>query len=175
MPTRRDLYRIGTTLLGGVVAFGLAIPGVAYVLDPLRRKAGAGARFDLTRLSALPVGEPRPFPIIAEKTDSWVKYPPEAVGTVWLLRQPEGAEKPVIAFTGECPHLGCAIGLADGGKTFLCPCHMAKYALNGRRKNLVSPRDMDTLDVELTGSPDPLVSVTFQRYRNLLTEKIPLV
>ena len=31
------------------MSLGLAIPGVAYVLDPLRRKGGAGTTQKLTR------------------------------------------------------------------------------------------------------------------------------
>ena len=39
---RRDFYRLGTIALGNLVALVLAVPGVAYLLDPLRRKVEAG-------------------------------------------------------------------------------------------------------------------------------------
>ena len=60
------------------------------------------------------MGVPRSFAIIKDRTDAWVKYPSEPVGSVWLVRQPAGAKPEVIAFTAECPHLGCAINLSDG-------------------------------------------------------------
>jgi menaquinol-cytochrome c reductase iron-sulfur subunit len=175
MPSRREFYRVGTLILGGAIKLGLAVPCVAYLLDPIFRKGGSGSKFDLTRLNSLQVGEPRSFPIIAEKADSWVKYPPEPIGTVWLVRQPEGSPQRVLALTGECPHVGCAIGLADGGKSFVCPCHMAKYNLKGERQNLVSPRGMDTLEVTLSEGEDPMVSVHFQRFRPQTKEKTALV
>ena len=42
MMNRRDFYRIGTIALGNLVALVLAVPGVAYLLDPLRRKREQG-------------------------------------------------------------------------------------------------------------------------------------
>ncbi|MFO0908526.1 MAG: Rieske 2Fe-2S domain-containing protein [Isosphaeraceae bacterium] len=175
MWTRRDLYRYGSWLLGGAMSLGLAIPGVAYVLDPLRKRGESGTTQRLTRLSALKVGEPQSFAVIAERQDAWVKYPPEPIGTVWLVRQPEGAKPPVIAFTAECPHLGCAIVQAPDAKSFICPCHRSIFDLKGKPQNDLSPRSMDTLDVELTTDDDPAVVVRFTRFRTQTKEKIPLV
>ena len=91
-----------------------------------------------------------------------MKYPSEPVGSVWLIRQPAGAKPEVIAFTAECPHLGCAINLAADGKSFLCPCHTSAFDFEGKPQNQVPPRPMDRLDVELTADPDPKVRVKFQ-------------
>jgi nitrite reductase/ring-hydroxylating ferredoxin subunit len=174
MPTRRDFYRFGSVVLSGLITLGLALPGVAYVLDPLRRKSRDGAKRELTRLSGLHVGVPKSFAIIDERTDAWVKYPPEPVGSVWLIRQPEGSDPQVIAFTGTCPHLGCSISLGDDKKSFVCRCHMAKFNLKGDAANPVPPRPMDTLEVELTEDDDPAVVVRFARFRTQSKEKIPL-
>ena len=53
------------------------------------------------------------LPIIEATKDAWVTYPSEPLGSIWLVRLPEGAEPPLTAFTAECPHLGCAITLAS--------------------------------------------------------------
>ena len=124
--TRRDFHRYGSIVLGGLVKLALAVPAVAFLVSPLRKKnaaTGEDAFETLTSLSQLAVGVPRSFAIIRDRTDAWVKYPSEPAGSVWLIRQPAGAKPEVIAFTAECPHLGCAINLAEGGKSFLCPCH----------------------------------------------------
>jgi menaquinol-cytochrome c reductase iron-sulfur subunit len=175
MLSRRDFYRLGSMALGAALSLGLAIPGVAYVLDPLRRKGSEGSKQRLARLGQLKEGVPKSFAIIAERRDAWVKYPPEPVGTVWLVRQPEGADPPVVAFTAECPHLGCAISLDPEGQGFECPCHRARFALSGEALNPVPPRGMDRLEVELTDEDDPTVVVHFRRYRTQLKEKVPLV
>ena len=89
-----------------------------------------------------------------------------------LYRGDSSAE--VIAFTAECPHLGCAINLSADGKSFLCPCHASAFDFDGKPRNQVPPRPMDRLDVELTAEPDPKVRVKFQRFRTLAQERIPL-
>lgn len=157
------------------MTIGLSVPGVAFLLDPIRRKSGRVITQELARLSSLKVGEPRSFAIIAERRDAWVQYPREPVGLVWLVRQPEGGPKPVVAFTAECPHIGCQIGLTDDTQGFVCPCHRAEFDFQGKKKNAVAPRGMDTLEVELTQDEDPAVIVHFQRFRTQQPEKVPLV
>ena len=174
---RRDLYRYGTIALGNLVALVLAVPGVAYLIDPLRHKQRAGDFDPLTRLGQLDEGVPQAFPIIDERQDAWVKYPREPVGSVWLIRQPAGAKEPVIALSAECPHLGCAVNLSADGKSFLCPCHTSNFAFDGKPLNQVPPRPMDRLEVKLSdgSSPNSEVQVKFQRFRTQSEEKIPLV
>lgn len=171
---RRDFYRYGTIVLGNLVALTLAVPGVAYLLDPLRRKPKQGDYQELATLSELTVGVPKSVSIIEERQDAWVKYPREPVGSVWLIRQPASSKTPVIALSAECPHLGCAVNLGADGVSFFCPCHTSSFALDGAVKNAVPPRPMDTLDVQLSNDPDPKVKVKFQRFRAQSEEKIPL-
>jgi menaquinol-cytochrome c reductase iron-sulfur subunit len=173
--TRRDFYRLATIALGAVIGMVLAVPGVGFLLSPLRRRGRQDAFETLTRLSQLDVGVPRWFVIIEDRRDAWVKYPREPVGAVWLIRQPRGSKAPVIALTSECPHLGCAVNLTADGKSFLCPCHTSAFDLEGMQKNAVPPRPMDRLDVELTAGDDPEVRVKFQRFRTQSEEKVPLV
>jgi menaquinol-cytochrome c reductase iron-sulfur subunit len=173
--TRRDLYRYATAGLGALMGLVLAVPGVAYIASPLRAKGRDESFETLTRLNQLDVGVPRSFSIIQDRRDAWVKYPREPVGSVWLVRQPAGSDPPVLAFTSECPHLGCAVNLAADGKGFLCPCHTSAFDLNGTPKNQVPPRPMDRLEVEPLKGNDPEVRVKFQRFRTQSEEKIPLV
>jgi menaquinol-cytochrome c reductase iron-sulfur subunit len=171
---RRDFLGLVTAALGGLLTATLAIPGVAYLLSPLRRKEREGAFHDLTRLSQLEVGVPRSFAIVDEHQDSWVRYPREPVGSVWLVRQPAGSDPPVIAFQSECPHLGCAINLRADRSGFLCPCHTSAFTLDGAPTNRVPPRPMDRLEIQLSPGGDPEVRVRFQRFRTANEEKIPL-
>ena len=175
MITRRDFYRWGTDVLGGLFALGLVVPGIAYLLDPLRGRSKGVEYHPLAHLSDLTVGVPQAFSILDEQQDAWVTYPREPIGSIWLVRQSEGAKEPVIAYTAECPHLGCAITLAAGGQSFFCPCHQSRFDLQGNPLNAVPPRGMDRLDVQLSADPDPEVRVKFQRFRSASQEKIPLV
>ncbi|MBX6313148.1 MAG: Rieske 2Fe-2S domain-containing protein [Isosphaeraceae bacterium] len=172
---RRDLYRYATLSLGGLMSLALVVPGVAYLFEPLRRKSKSGEFRELARLSELPVGVPRSFPIVDERQDAWVKYPKEPIGTVWLVRQPEGSQPAVLAFTAECPHLGCAINLAADAKSFFCPCHTSAFDFQGHRLNDIPPRGMDTLEVAPLEGDDPVIRVKFERFQSQSEEKKRLV
>jgi menaquinol-cytochrome c reductase iron-sulfur subunit len=174
MPNRRDLFRLGAIALGNLFALALAVPGLRFLLDPLGKKSGGGEFRSMTRLGQLKVGEPKAFAIIAERRDGWVKYPKEPVGSVWLIRQPDGAREPVLALSAECPHLSCPVNLAPDRKSFLCPCHQANFKLDGTKINQVAPRGMDSLPVQLLGDSDPEVLVKFERFQPQSAEKKPL-
>ncbi|HEX8201077.1 MAG TPA: Rieske 2Fe-2S domain-containing protein [Isosphaeraceae bacterium] len=176
---RRDFYRYGAHVLGGLMGLALAVPGVAYVLDPLRKRSRAAEFHTLARLGELKVGEPRSYRILDERVDAWVRYPREPVGSVWLIRQPPGAKEAVVALSAECPHLGCAVNLAPDGKHFQCPCHTSSFDLRGQRLNQIPPRGMDQLEVEGVAAMDPQdadaeIRVRFQRFRTMSEETIPL-
>ena len=175
MILRREFCRIGTVALGSLMGLALGVPGVAYLLDPLGKKAKAGEARRLARLGELSVGVPKSFPVVEERQDAWVKYPREPVGSVWLVRQPEGDVPEVVAFTAECPHLGCAINLNADGRSFLCPCHTSAFRLDGTPLNPVPPRGMDRLEVELSDDDDPEVRVRFERFQTQIEEPKPLV
>jgi len=178
---RRDFYRYGTIVVGNLVGLSLAIPGIAYVLDPLlkRKVQGGGegkAGFqEVAKLSDLQVGVPMSVPIIEERQDAWVKYPKEPVSSIWLVRQPPCDNKvEVLALSSECPHLGCAVSMGEGGKSFFCPCHTSSFDFCGKPTNKIPPRPMDKLEVELSKDSDPKVLVKFQRFRAQSEEQIPL-
>lgn len=172
---RRVIFRWAALGLGNALALALAVPGVRYLLDPLGRRSGSSDTRSLTRLSQLKVGEPQSFAVIARRQDSWVRYPPEPVGLVWLIRQAEGVSPPVLALSAECPHLSCPVNLAPDRRSFLCPCHQASFRLDGATLNTVSPRAMDSLAVSLGEGADPEVLVRFERYQPQTSEKKPLV
>src|SRR5690606_24866760 len=114
-----------------------------------------------------------------EHRDAWTRYPNQPIGAVYLVRQP-GKKEPV-AFTATCPHAGCFIGYTRGDATFACPCHTSKFNFDGTRTAgaaEVSPRDMDTLPVEIrpskTSGDVEMVYVRFERFQSGTHDKIPI-
>lgn len=171
---RRDIYRLGALALGGAFSLALAVPGLRFLLDPLGKKAAAGDFIPVERLNQLEVGVPKSVSILAERSDGWVKYPRQPVGSIFLIRQPDGVKPPVVALASECPHLSCPV--IPNGKGFLCPCHDSTFGPDGKRTNTVSPRNMDTLEVRLAAEDDPNteILVKFTRFRPQTEEKSPL-
>ncbi|WP_435007383.1 ubiquinol-cytochrome c reductase iron-sulfur subunit [Tundrisphaera lichenicola] len=171
MPNRRDVFRLGALALGNLFALALAVPGLKYLLDPLGKSAEAKGYRPIARLGQLEVDRPQSFSVIENRLDAWVKYPEEPIGTVWLVRQPAGANPPVLAFSAECPHLSCAVKVGPDRKSFLCPCHAARFQFDGSRINEVAARGMDSLPVELSDEKDPEIRVKFERFQPQIAEK----
>ena len=93
---------------------------------------------------------------------------------MWLIRQPAGTQPEVVAFTAECPHLGCAINIFGRWQELPLSLPHQRFNFEGKPENQVPPRPMDRLDVELTADSDPKVRVRFQKFRTLAEERIPL-
>jgi Rieske Fe-S protein len=66
-------------------------------------------------------------------------------------------EIPYVAFSGKCPHLGCAFKWRQHkalGQVFLCPCHLSIYDASGKVLDGPAPRALDALPIRLTASGD---------------------
>jgi len=182
---RRERRTFLTAVLGGTIgaASGLvalvstAGSGLATSLWPVWRKSTStsGILMPITSLDALASdGVPRRFPVIADRTDAWVRAKDQVVGGIFLVRTGE-AEDSITAFQIVCPHAGCTIMYSadgnDGKGEFLCPCHNAHFALDGKRlqQKSPSPRDMDTLEVTVK---EGMVFVKFENFELNTPEKV---
>lgn len=171
-PDRREFLRGAAALaLGGTA---LAVPGVAGLrvwLAPLGTRPDAGAWTRVTTLAALPAdGQPRRFPIVADRVNAWTRLPAAPVGAVYLRRT---GETTVQAFNVVCPHAGCVVDFAPARGGFVCPCHNSTFAEDGSVNDPASPspRGLDTLEVEIRDADE--VWVRFQNFRTGVREKIP--
>lgn len=163
---RRGFLKIAIGLGGAAVAALMAVPGVAYVLDPLiRRRPKNDAWREVGAASVLRDDKPVSLPIIGDKVDAWTRAPEQQLGTVWLMKK-EGGE--LTAFTAECPHLGCRIGYNEDTNEFFCPCHESAFGLDGSVLTGPSPRPMDPLEARVR---DDKIEIRFRRYRTAIPER----
>ena len=148
---RRSFLAAALAILAGGVAVLTPIGvGIASFLTPLFRKSQS-SKVRVALLDQVPDdGVPRYFPVITDRQDAWTRYPAQRIGAVYLVRNAGEAEP--TAFTAKCPHAGCFIGYTAGEDLFKCPCHTSSFKLDGARARgdaEVSPRDMDSLPVEI--------------------------
>ena len=62
---------------------------------------------------------------------------------------------PYLAFSGKCPHLGCAFKWRKHkvlGEVFLCPCHLSIYDASGKVLDGPAPRRLDMLPIQVSAS-----------------------
>jgi len=172
-PERRNFIKKACALAVGTVA-GLVpvISGMMVFLDPLRRRSQDGDAVQVASLNALPEdGVPRKFPVITDHTDAWNRMPRVPVGAVYLRRV---SDRKVQAFNVVCPHAGCFVDYDASGKSYHCPCHNSRFALDGQIADpkSPSPRGLDELEVELRNGNE--IWVRFRNFRAGQKERIPV-
>lgn len=133
---RRTLVVLGRAT--GCALALVALPTLGLMAQSGEAAAGP-ARFANVGLSLdeLEEGKPRR-----------VRVDGELPAVVWLVRQGEE----VRAFAARCPHLGCSVGVAEDHRSFECPCHHARFGLDGSRLDLASnpaPRGLDPLEARV--------------------------
>ena len=173
---RRGFIKGASCAIGTAIGVVPMAAGVRVAMDPLsRQETVVDAEFiRLAEVSDLEVGVPKKFAIVEDKRDKWSRYKDVPVGAVYLLlqkaKEDERGEPKVIAFNTVCPHLGCFVDYRPEQQDYFCPCHDSNFALDGSLKKGVSPRDMDTLKVEIRKGHE--VWVKFQRFKANTKEQI---
>ena len=167
IPRRGFFKKVLAMVLGGVA---VAVPGAAALmvfLDPLRRGGAGGAFVPVGPLDAVPPdGSPRRFQIIADRADAWTRHRNVPLGAVYVKRETTaGGEPKLVAFNAVCPHAGCFVDVDADGRSFICPCHNSGFHPDGSKKpGCVSPRPLDTLEVDQEALAEGLVRVRFQNF-----------
>lgn len=168
-PRRGFLAKSLALLFGAAAGAVPVVSALAAFLNPLGQKSQAGKSLRIASLETLPEdGTPRRFPVVMERSDAWNHFGQEPVGAVFLRRV---APDRVQAIQVICPHAGCYVDYDEANRQFYCPCHTAHFDLDGKRTDPVSPspRDLDTLEVELKNTNE--VWVTYQTFRTGTPEK----
>jgi menaquinol-cytochrome c reductase iron-sulfur subunit len=170
---RRGFLRgLGALALGAGAAIVPLATGVATFLSPLRQRKAEGDQVRVTTLEGLPEdGVPRRFPVVTTQRMGWTRTPNTPVGAVFLRRT--GPDR-VEALNVICPHAGCVVRYASEAGEFQCPCHKSSFDLEGRivGRGSPSPRDLDTLEVEVREGNE--VWVRFQNFRTGRADKVPV-
>ncbi|HET6883299.1 MAG TPA: Rieske 2Fe-2S domain-containing protein [Pirellulales bacterium] len=173
--TRRGIIAV---LIGGLISLFPLAAGLFTFLNPLRsRKAGdsdePGRLVRIATLAALPAdGVPRQFPVIADRQDAWTRYRNEAIGAVYLRRQPGSDE--VEAFNATCPHAGCFVAFNREHDVYQCPCHDSAFNIDGKLDYGPSPRGLDQLDADVRAAGEQKeIWVRYVDYLTGISEKVP--
>lgn len=159
------LIGLGGAGIGALVA----LPGMGYLADPLRRAVGTRGRWaTVGDLETMPKDHPVSLPVIGEQVDAWTRATDVSLGMVWVRR---GEGEQVQAWNAECPHLGCKVGYDRDKARFGCPCHDSEFSPEGKRLGGPAPRSLDSLDTRVK---DGKVEVRFVRFRAQTSERVEI-
>lgn len=140
---RRTLLARASGALGAILAGGLGLPALIYLLVPGRRGA-ASAWLDAASLSDLQAGEPQEVTLRRTRLDGWKLSSDKT--TAWLVRMDENE---VVALAPQCTHLGCAYHYDDKKREFVCPCHTSNFSLDGKVLSGPAPRALDRYHIRI--------------------------
>jgi quinol---cytochrome c reductase iron-sulfur subunit, bacillus type len=180
---RRNMLAWLSRALQTCVAGAVVIPGLRYILPGLRTsRSGAGTFQRVARLQDLRPGQPLQVTIVGRKQDGWSVADSQVLGRVWLIRDADGNDSKIKAFTTVCPHMGCQIQLHPKGAGFVCPCHRATFGMagsplpasqTGERNH--APRAMDALECHVVrndASGESWIEVKYEKFEPGLTKKV---
>jgi len=143
--TRRSFYAALIHLLGAAAAAVIAVPAAAYLLFK-PKSPGAGAMVEIANLANLEAGVPQEVVYYRTRVDGW-KATKEKT-TTWVVKNgPQSA----VAFSPQCPHLGCIYHWEDDLGAFKCPCHASAFGVDGKVLAGPAPRPLDRYDSRVEG------------------------
>ena len=165
--TRRSF--LGVLLGFGTVVMGaaLSVPLIRFALHPLLARTTEIGWSDVGKLDEFAsLTAPAKRLIKVEQRDAWRKIISERA--IYVLPPKNGT---VRILSPICPHLGCSIPWNETKQEFICPCHVAVFAIDGTKISGPTPRSMDDLQSKVV---DGMLKVRYQYFRQLIPTKEPL-
>jgi menaquinol-cytochrome c reductase iron-sulfur subunit len=144
--TRRELLSKATAAIGALIAAGLAVPAIAYVVGPaLREQAENWIRLGST--SKVEIGTPTLFKTTVQRQTGWIESQDELAA--YVLTE-DGRD--YIAMSNICTHLACRVRWIEERQEFFCPCHNGVYDKQGNVVSGPPPRPLDRYEVRVEDS-----------------------
>ena len=141
--SRRKFLHRAIVILGGMIGMVLSGIGIGYFISPVLGKKREDW-VDLGPVAAIALDVPVKLEFVERRRDSWVTN--EKRSSVWVLTS---NGKDFIAFDPHCTHLGCPYRWDEVKQRFLCPCHNAVFAADGRVVSGPPPRALDRFPVRV--------------------------
>jgi menaquinol-cytochrome c reductase iron-sulfur subunit len=162
--TRRSF--LGVLLGFGTVVVGaaLSVPLIRFALHPLLSRTTEIVWSDVGKIDEFSsLTAPVKKLITVEQIDGWRKIVSEKAVYVLLTK-----DRQVRVLSPICPHLGCSIPWNEAKHQFICPCHVAVFAIDGAKISGPAPRSMDDLESKVE---DGMLKVRYEYFRQLIPTK----
>ena len=136
--SRREFTTVIMTFLGSIMGAVIGFPLIGYIISPVIRAKKVDDWVSLGPLANYPLGEPTLFSFTRTKVNGW-EQTTNSYG-VFILRETESKVK---VLSNVCTHLSCRVHWSPETQTFDCPCHDAKFDIQGQVVYGPPPRPMD--------------------------------
>lgn len=138
--SRNDFVKFTVGMLGGVIGAVVGLPAIGYLLSPALKNQGSGKEdwIELGPPENYPVGVPTLFTFTRSKINGWEKTV-NSYG-VFVVRK---SDSEVEIMSNICTHLACRVNWKTETNEFVCPCHDAKFSMDGNVAGGPPPRPLD--------------------------------
>jgi len=123
---RREFTKIVTAFLGTVMGAIMGIPIIGYVIDPALKSQESDEWISLGPLENYPIGTPTPFSFTQTKVNGW-----ERTTTSYGLFVLRHSENDLKILSNRCTHLSCRVSWNEEDQSYHCPCHDARFDIEG--------------------------------------------
>ena len=136
--SRRDFAKVVTAFLGSLMGAIMGIPFVGYIISPAVKGQELDDWVSAGLLENYPVGIPTLFTFTRTKVNGWERTT-NSYG-VYVLRK---ADNSVSVLSNVCTHLSCRVTWKEETQSYDCPCHDARFTIDGEVISGPPPRPLD--------------------------------
>ncbi len=154
---RRAFVMVVTTFLGTIMGAVIGLPAIGYLLSPAIKAPRRDAWIPLGPLDGFPVGVPTPVSFTRSIVNGWEKTV-NSYG-VFVLRK---SESETLVISNRCTHLSCRVNWDEAASAYLCPCHDAKFGINGEVLSGPPPRPLDQYSGEKIKVEEGILLIHFE-------------
>ena len=139
--SRRDFIKVTTGIVGGLIGVAIGLPTISYLIDPALKESGKDLWVSIGKFEDMKVGVPYPFSFTRVQVNGWERTSSSFGG--YAIRKSDDP-KDILILNSRCTHLGCTVNWKEESKAYICPCHDAKFSMEGKVLDGPPPRPLDT-------------------------------
>lgn len=143
--SRRTFFARATEVLGALLAGGLGIPALIYMIRA-PKTVMPGGFVDAVDLTQLKPRVPEEIAFQRIRKNGWKLITEKS--TAWVVKL---SDSEVVAYSPGCTHLGCAYHWEANKNEFVCPCHTTSFSIEGKVLGGPAPRPLDQYAVKKQG------------------------
>jgi Rieske Fe-S protein len=138
--SRRDFIKVTTGIVGGFIGVAIGLPAIYYLIDPALREGGKDAWIPIGNVENMEIGKPYQFSFTRVQVNGWERTSSSFGG--YVLRKSEDPND-ILILSSKCTHLSCSVNWHEESNAYICPCHDAKFGIEGEVLDGPPPRPLD--------------------------------
>lgn len=141
--SRRDFIKVTTGIVGGLIGAVVGLPSVFYLIDPALQEGGKEAWIPIGKFEDMQIGTPYPFSFTRVQVNGWERTASSFGG--YAVRKSDNPDE-LLILNSRCTHLACTVNWSGEANAYICPCHDAKFGMEGEVLDGPPPRALDVYE-----------------------------